>query len=102
MQINNKLRFCQLLLGALSEHNQFACEPGNPLKRSIKCSRERKSVIVTQLQLTRLSLNWLSFKAKLFQNNKMWSFSGIIFKASGAAKETVTEIGEAGGCSRSM
>lgn len=43
------------------------------------------------MQLTRLSLKLLSFNAKLFQKSSIWSFSVIIFKASGADSGTANE-----------
>lgn len=43
------------------------------------------------MPLTRLSLKLLSFNAKLFQKSRMWSFSVIIFKASGADSGTANE-----------
>lgn len=48
-------------------------------------------------QLTRLSLKLLSFNAKLFQKSRIWSFSVIIFKASGADSGTANEKKMAGG-----
>jgi len=44
-----------------------------------------------RVPLTRLSLKLLSFNAKLFQKSRMWSFSVIIFKASGAESGTAHE-----------
>lgn len=48
------------------------------------------------MPLTRLSLKLLSFNAKLFQKSRMWSFSVIIFKASGADSGTANEKKTAG------
>lgn len=42
-------------------------------------------------KLTRLSLKLLSFNAKLFQKSRIWSFSVMIFKASGADRGTAKE-----------
>lgn len=39
-------------------------------------------------ELTLLSSKYFSFKARLFQNRRTWSFSVMIFKASGADNET--------------